>query len=66
MAQIIPFRSRTREPRQTTPAGEDARILFFMGVRYMRLDDYMATRTDAPGRGDERGGGAKRKRRARA
>ena len=37
-----------------------------MGVRYMRIEEYSPSTTDAPSRGDGRGGGGKRKRRARA
>jgi hypothetical protein len=65
MAQIISLQSRMRPPRQPAPAGDGARILFFMGVRYMRIEEYSPSTTDAPSRGDGRGGG-KRKRRARA
>jgi hypothetical protein len=66
MAQIISLQSRMRPPRQPAPAGDGARILFFMGVRYMRIEEYSPSTTDAPGRGDDHGGGGKRKRRARA
>ena len=62
MAQIISLQSRMRPPPRPAPAGDGARILFFMGVRYMRAEDYSPSTTDAPGRG----GGGKRKRRARA
>ncbi len=65
MAQIISLQSRMRPPRRPAPAGDGARILFFMGVRYMRMEEYLPSATDAPSRGDGRGGG-KRKRRARA
>ncbi len=66
MAQIISLQSRMRPPRRPAPAGDGARILFFMGVRYMRIEEYLPSTTDAPSRGDGRGGGGKRKRRARA
>jgi len=66
MAQIISLQSRMRPPRQPAPAGDGARILFFTGVRYMRIDEYSTSNTDAPSRGDGHGGGGKRKRRARA
>jgi hypothetical protein len=66
MAQIISLQSRTRPQRQPAPAGDGARILFFMGVRYIRFEEYSPSTTDAPSRGDGRGGGGKRKRRARA
>lgn len=66
MAQIISLQSRMRPPRQPAPAGDGARILFFMGVRYMRVEEYSPSMTEAPSRGDGRDGGGKRKRRARA
>jgi hypothetical protein len=66
MAQIISLQSRMRPPRRPSPAGDGARILVFMGVRYMRIEEYSPSTTDAPSRGDSRGGGGKRKRRARA
>ncbi|HEY8138182.1 MAG TPA: hypothetical protein VIF61_10085 [Methylocystis sp.] len=66
MAQIISLQSRMRTPSQPAQAGDGARILFFMGVRYMRVEEYSPSTTDAPSRGDGRGGGGKRKRRARA
>jgi len=65
MAQIISLQSRMRPPRPPSPAGDGARILFFMGVRYMRIEEYSPSTTDAPSRGDGRRGG-KGKRRARA
>lgn len=37
-----------------------------MGVRYMRIEEYSPSTTDAPSCGDGHGGGGKRKRRARA
>jgi hypothetical protein len=66
MAQIISLQSRMRTPSQPAQAGDGARILFFMGVRYMRVEEYSPSTTDAPSRGDGRGGDGKRKRRARA
>ena len=66
MAQIISLQSRMRPPRPPAPAGAGARILFFMGVRYMRIEEYSPSTADAPGREDNHGGGGKRKRRARA
>lgn len=63
MAQIISLQARARAPRRTAPA-KGAQILFFTGVRYMRIEDYSPSQTDSPGRCD--GGGKKRKRRARA
>jgi hypothetical protein len=64
MGEILPFRKQALPERKGEPrCGEAAQILFFMGVRYKRLDDPAKTPTGAP---DERGGGRKRKRRARA
>ena len=64
MAQIIQLQSRARATRRTAPAVKSAQILFFTGVRYMRIEDYSPTLNDSPERCD--GGGKKRKRRARA
>jgi hypothetical protein len=65
MAQIISFQSRMRPPRQPAPTGDGARILLFMGVRYMRFEEYSPSTTDSPARGNGHGGGGKGKRRAR-
>jgi hypothetical protein len=65
MAQIISFQSRPRAPRQAAAASHGAEILFFMGVRYMRIEEPSPSLTDAPDRRDDGGGGKKRKRRAR-
>jgi hypothetical protein len=72
MGEVVAFRLRaksSREPR-ATPSG-DAQILFFLGVRYARMDEpHGACETAAPDRGQGRGhgpsGGKKRKSRARA
>jgi hypothetical protein len=64
MGEVIAFRLRAKASLQNRepPAG-DAQILFFLGVRYMRLDDPQeSAATPKPG---PRGGG-KRKSRARA
>ncbi len=66
MAQIISLQSRMRPPRRPAPTGDGARILFFMGVRYVRVEEYSPSTTDTPSRGDGGAGGGKRKRRARA
>jgi hypothetical protein len=66
MAQIISLLSRPRAPQRAAPPGVGAQILFFMGVRYMRIEEPSPSLTDAPGHRDDHGGGRKRKRRARA
>jgi hypothetical protein len=38
MGEIVPFRIRTRPRANAEPRGP-ARILFFLGVRYVRRDD---------------------------
>lgn len=65
MGEIIAFPANARPANaaRTPPPGGAARILFFLGVRYVRLDD--ATTTNAPHeRGGEAGRGKKRRRRA--
>ncbi|MGJ0509824.1 MAG: hypothetical protein ACR652_22410 [Methylocystis sp.] len=66
MGEVIAFRMRgtsSREMREPPTGG--AQILFFLGVRYIRMDDPLQTcDSRAPG-GRPRGGG-KRKGRARA
>lgn len=69
MGEVVAFRSRARGARRIseTPGGE-AQILFFLGVRYMRMDDALAARLShpAPDVCGKPSGGGKRKRRARA
>lgn len=65
MGEVIAFRRREKPSRHShaAPAG-DAQILFFLGVRYMRMDDPLdgfAPQTPASGKP----GGRKRKSRAR-
>ncbi len=48
MAQIISLQARARAPRRTAPA-KGAQILFFTGVRYMRIEDYSPSQTDSRG-----------------
>lgn len=64
MGEIIAFpsntgRNETREP----PSDGGAQILFFLGVRYMRLEDEQ-TKGAPHENGGEAGRGKKRKRRA--
>lgn len=70
MGEIIAFRQDARRLRKTleTPPG-GAQILFFLGVRYMRMDEAMVdrlARQSIMDREHDRPGGGKRKRRARA
>lgn len=62
MGEIIAFPSNARRAPPAPPFPFEAQILFFLGVRYMRLDD--AATKGAPHRGGEAGGGKKRKKRA--
>jgi len=48
MGQIIYLESRARPIRPTSPVQGDAQILFFLGVRYMRMDEYSAPTSDSP------------------
>ncbi len=64
MGEVIAFGMRGRSPRRASePPTGDAQILFFLGVRYMRIDEPPALETHTPGRGPH--GGKKRKSRAR-
>jgi hypothetical protein len=66
MGEIIAFRMREKRARagSAAPAG-GAQILFFLGVRYVRMDEPPATLL-APDKGRGPAGGKKRKSRARA
>ncbi|MBI1980016.1 MAG: hypothetical protein HYS63_00305 [Methylocystis sp.] len=39
MGKVIAFQPRTRAATRTGAAQRDAEILFFLGVRYVRMDD---------------------------
>ena len=39
MAEIIPLRSGARAARPAPPPSEGAQILFFLGVRYCRIEE---------------------------
>lgn len=61
MGEVIAFRKREKPSRHTgAPPTGDAQILFFLGVRYMRMEDF--SQSHAPG--DRPRGGGTRKRRA--
>lgn len=64
MGEVIAFGMRGNIPRRASePHTGDAQILFFLGVRYLRMDEAPALETHTPGRGPQ--GGKKRKSRAR-
>ncbi len=75
MAQVIPLQSRARLARPATQLKGSAQILFFLGVRYVRMEEPFAAldrrggECDSPVgadmHGGSLGGGKKRKRRAR-
>ncbi len=68
MADIIPLRSGARAARSAPPA-EGAQILFFLGVRYCRLEEPEQPQRVKPRRAKARGeaeGAKKRRRGARA
>lgn len=61
MAQIIPLEQRAQGCRRARQIEGGAQILFFVGVRYMRMDEQAYRQPSEP-----KGGGKKRRRRARA
>jgi len=68
MGEIIAFRPReTRAARDAARGTGEAEILFFLGVRYSRLEEQEPTPGgQTPERDSGVGGGRKRRRRARA
>lgn len=67
MGQIIPFRPREKTPQQAAAqiAG-GAQILFFLGVRYSRMEDERELpATREPVQDGGQGSGRKRRKRAR-
>jgi hypothetical protein len=65
MCEIIAFQPNAKLSRRAAAAEDGAQILFFLGVRYLRMEEPPAAAS--PGkRGGEPAGGKKRKRRARA
>jgi len=69
MGEVIAFRARPKAAQKTgEPPIGDAQILFFLGVRYMRMDDALdvAAGQSPPDHGHTPPGGRKRKARARA
>ncbi len=65
MAEIIPLRPGARPAREVPPP-EGAQILFFLGVRYSRIEESEETQRPARDPHGEDHGGKKRRRRARA
>ena len=65
MAEIIPLRSGARAARQAPPPSEGAQILFFLGVRYCRIEEPQEPQSPASTPRGENDGGKKRRRRAR-
>jgi len=69
MGKVIAFRPRPRAaPKRCDAQEHDAEILFFLGVRYLRIDDAAAGQImkSGPEYCGARPGGGKRRRRARA
>ncbi len=44
MGELLAFRAQERASRSVSPRAEEAEILFFTGVRYMRVEDYVEDR----------------------
>ena len=61
MAQIISLEQRAQGRRHAAPVVGGAQILFFLGVRYMRMEEPLHSQPSGP----NESGGRKRKRRAR-
>jgi hypothetical protein len=66
MAEIIPLRPGARAARVAPPPSEGAQILFFLGVRYCRIEEAEELPRSAEKPRGEDDGGKKRRRRARA
>jgi len=66
MAEIISLRPDARAARATSPPSEGAQILFFLGVRYCRIEEPEDPQRRAKKPRGEDDGGKKRRRRARA
>ncbi|KAF0122019.1 hypothetical protein C5688_13870 [Methylocystis sp. MitZ-2018] len=69
MGKVIAFQPRTRAASKRREAPErDAQILFFLGVRYVRMEDALVNPQEkpAPESCGAPPGGGKRRRRVRA
>ncbi len=69
MGEVVAFRMREKRSREMcAPPMGDAQILFFLGVRYARMEEPQGTLSPDHGEGHGHGprGGKKRKARARA
>lgn len=68
MGKVIAFRAREKRARRDlVPQSGEAEILFFLGVRYMRMEDSAMAATElTPDRDAGPSGRKKRKSRARA
>jgi hypothetical protein len=69
MGEVVAFRLREKASRRASePPTGDAQILFFLGVRYSRIEEPPQTRAPdtAGGTGSASGPARKRKSRARA
>lgn len=68
MGEVIAFRACAKTKRNFTgPRSGEAQILFFLGVRYMRMEDAQASTAGVtPEHRDTPRGGRRRKSRARA
>lgn len=64
MGEIIAFPANMKPAGAMPPQGDGARILFFLGVRYVRLDEERTKGAPSAGGGEAAGRGRKRKRRA--
>jgi hypothetical protein len=68
MGQVIAFKPRARTSQHpAVPIAGGAQILFFLGVRYSRMEDARDfPATQEPDQDSGQGGGRKRRKRARA
>jgi hypothetical protein len=44
MGELLAFRAQPRVSRRDMPRAEGAEILFFTGIRYVRMEDYVEDR----------------------
>jgi hypothetical protein len=65
MGEVTPFRNKGRARAGSAPPEGEARILFFLGVRYERQQDGLGGEAGADG-GPRRSGGTRARRKKRA